>query len=127
VKPYNCTTCGKSFSQKGHLREHIVTVHEGKKRFKCSSCDVSFKQRHSLKKHICIDKIQENSNQVFNCTFCDTSFKNDMNLKSHQCDKNHEGKKLYDCNFCDATFIDSDTLTKVRSMSFYSDFILILS
>ena len=65
-----------------------------------------------MKKHICIDKIQENSNELSNCTICDTSFENDVKLKSHQCSKVHEGKKSYDCNFCDATFIDSDTLTK---------------
>ena len=31
--------CVKGFSRKGHLNEHIVSVHEGKRPHKCSVCD----------------------------------------------------------------------------------------
>ena len=49
---YECDSCGKSFSEKGKLKRHIHTVHEGHKDYKCESCEKYFTEAGSLKKHI---------------------------------------------------------------------------
>ena len=32
VKPFNCSLCPSTFTQRGNLLRHIATIHEGKKR-----------------------------------------------------------------------------------------------
>ena len=51
-KDHKCDSCGKSFSQQGHLKRHIHTVHEGRKDLKCESCDKSFTRATTLKQHV---------------------------------------------------------------------------
>ena len=38
-KPFLCSTCDASFTQKPDLKEHMESVHEGKKSFLCNTCD----------------------------------------------------------------------------------------
>ena len=47
-----CGSCGKSFSERGKLKKHIHTVHEGHKDYKCESCGKSFSTSGDLKRHI---------------------------------------------------------------------------
>ena len=51
-KPFKCNICDVSFKQKGHLKGHLESVHEGKKPFKCNICEVSFARKEQLNKHI---------------------------------------------------------------------------
>ena len=52
VKNHKCDSCGKSFSEAGHLKGHINEVHNGQKDHKCDSCGKSFSQPGHLKTHI---------------------------------------------------------------------------
>ena len=52
-KDNKCGSCDRSFSQAGHLKTHIYTIHKGHKDHKCESCGKSFSEAGSLKKHIC--------------------------------------------------------------------------
>ena len=36
--------CDKIFSEKGTLKKHISSVHEGNKPFKCNDCGTAFSQ-----------------------------------------------------------------------------------
>ena len=47
---YACKECDKSYAQAQTLRNHVKTVHEGK-RYDCDACEKSFMQPKSLKHH----------------------------------------------------------------------------
>ena len=44
--------CEAKFSLKHHLKGHIASTHEGKKRFNCVNCDASFSRKSNLNGHI---------------------------------------------------------------------------
>ena len=46
-----CFHCGKSFTRKDRVKQHIHTVHEGRKDFICTKCNKSFTAAKTLKKH----------------------------------------------------------------------------
>ena len=93
-KPYKCSLCDNSFSQKSNLKMHIDSVHEGKKPYKCSLCGNSFSRKEHLKIHI--DSVHEGK-KPYKCSFCEKSFSHKGSLKRH-IDSFHEGKKPYKCS-----------------------------
>ncbi len=49
--PFDCTTCGRRFTQKGNLTVHMHT-HTGKQPFACTICDRKLTRKDSLTKHM---------------------------------------------------------------------------
>ena len=41
-KHHKCDSCGKEYSQTGHLNRHINAIHNSQKDHKCDSCGKSF-------------------------------------------------------------------------------------
>ena len=66
-KSHKCTICDYKTSRKGHLNQHIKSVHEGNKPHKCSICDSSFSQKGHLKRHI---QSVHGGNKPHKCTIC---------------------------------------------------------
>ena len=36
------------------MKNHVASVHEGKKPFKCESCDYRFAQKSDMKRHVAL-------------------------------------------------------------------------
>ena len=51
MKPYTCSTGNKSFTQAGHLKQHMM-IHSGVKPFTCDICDKAFCRRDHLNQHM---------------------------------------------------------------------------
>ena len=49
---HKCSICDYTPSQKGYLKTHIRTVHEGIKPHKCLICAYTASQKVHLKRHI---------------------------------------------------------------------------
>ncbi|XP_040065856.1 gastrula zinc finger protein XlCGF49.1-like [Ixodes scapularis] len=49
--PFVCSTCGKGFTQQGHLARHR-RVHTGERPYVCSECGKGFTQNHVLIRHV---------------------------------------------------------------------------
>ncbi|XP_024070704.1 DNA-binding protein Ikaros isoform X9 [Terrapene carolina triunguis] len=50
-RPFHCTQCGASFTQKGNLLRHIK-LHSGEKPFKCHLCNYACRRRDALTGHL---------------------------------------------------------------------------
>ena len=80
--------------QKGSLKRHIKSVHEGIKPFKCHICQYKSALKSGLKRHII--SVHEGKKQV-HCTFCNIGLSTKQKLKHHN-SKFHEGAKPFQCN-----------------------------
>ena len=107
-KEYKCETCGKSFSQKGGLKRHNYTAHEGHKDFKCDSCGKLFSSAQNLKTHI--HAIHE-GHKDYNCVICGKSFSQAGHLKSHL-HSVHVGLKEHKCEHCGKSFSQPGVLKR---------------
>jgi uncharacterized Zn-finger protein len=68
-----CEDCGKTFSKKDHLQDHVAVLHVGSKA--CLICNKTFKDEHELKKHrkACRSK----------CDICNKQFYSKRNKDAH--------------------------------------------
>ena len=51
INPFKCKLCPKSYRVNGHLKEHIILVHEDKRPFKCDLCNTTCKLKKILTRH----------------------------------------------------------------------------
>ena len=93
-QPINCPDCEKQFSQKGTMRIHHKSVHQGVE-YPCSQCDFKAKDKGYLKKHV--KSQHEGQNNC--CSQCDYKTNTKVKLMYH-IQSIHEAIK-YSCNHCD--------------------------
>ncbi|XP_068111807.1 oocyte zinc finger protein XlCOF8.4-like [Hyperolius riggenbachi] len=96
-KPYSCSECGKSYSQKPLLNRHQKT-HTGERGYSCSECGKSFSQGHYLMLHQRI----HTGEKPFTCSECGKCFFRNDHLIRHR--RVHTGEKPYTCSVCGKSF-----------------------
>ena len=88
---YSCNQCDKTFTLQGHLKRHILTVHEGVK-YPCNQCDKTFTQQQHLKMHL----VSVHEGVKFACDKCEAKF----TLKGNIYLTNHLNKIFMSCTAC---------------------------
>uniref|UniRef100_A0A0C9QG01 ZNF235_3 protein n=1 Tax=Fopius arisanus TaxID=64838 RepID=A0A0C9QG01_9HYME len=98
VKSWPCETCGKRYSSRNLLDEHVNT-HIGVRPYICETCGKDFASKYTFKAHV---KTHEVRPRPFECTQCSKTFLSQQNLNQHE--KTHLGVKEYVCHQCGKAF-----------------------
>jgi hypothetical protein len=84
LKPHVCDYegCNAAFAQKGHLKRHKDSSHNGVLRFACTyeGCDVRCSTQQNLDRHVAT----HTGERPYACTRCDERFTQDVHRKSHE-------------------------------------------
>ena len=106
-KPFQCDQCNKQYSRKDNLKQHIDTVHEGKKSvFACDHCNKQYSQKGHLNQHIA----SVHDGKKFDCDQCNKQFYYKTHLNRHIASV-HDGKKS-ECDQCNKQFLDKGNLKR---------------
>lgn len=97
LKPYCCSTCGKSYRQISLLNLHRKR-HTGEARYSCEDCGKLFTTSGNLKRH----QLVHSGEKPFHCEYCERAFSDPTakmrHLETHDTDKGHK------CQHCDKKF-----------------------
>lgn len=79
MRPFACSTCGKTFTQLGNLNKHIA-LHTGERPFVCAYCDKGFVDSSALKRHA----LKHTVERMLECSTCGKWFQHLSDLQSHE-------------------------------------------
>ncbi|XP_039617950.1 zinc finger protein OZF-like [Polypterus senegalus] len=102
-KPYCCSECGKQFSRKNMLEIHN-RIHTGERPYCCSECGKSFPRKNDLQKH----SRTHTGEKPYYCSDCGKRFTQISYLRIHA--RIHTGEKPYHCSECGKQFSRADVL-----------------
>ncbi|XP_066994648.2 zinc finger protein 543 isoform X2 [Anabrus simplex] len=97
-KLWTCETCGKRYSSRNLLDEHINT-HTGVRPYICEVCGKDFASKYTYKAHT---KTHEVRPRPFSCQECGKTFLSAQNLAQHE--RTHTGMRNYVCDQCGKAF-----------------------
>lgn len=80
TRALGCEFCGKLFTGRHKLREHIRRKHATEKEFSCKVCGKEFATLLAVQSHMKI----KHSEQEFKCGFCERSYSSDQSRRFHE-------------------------------------------
>lgn len=100
IKPFACTEpgCGRKFTIRPDLNDHIRKSHTGERPFHCTECDKRFLTGSVYYQHRLIHR----GDRRYACQQCEKRFYRADALKNHV--RIHSGEKPYRCPVCERCF-----------------------
>ena len=116
-KNFKCNSCGKGFSFKHNLKNHLQKVHSVKGLAKCDVCEEEFNHYKDLLKHkkMLHPKIEKLGSNVhakagnYVCNICDANFKSKTGHRYH-IKTLHNTIKNFECKDCGQKFAQTHIL-----------------
>ncbi|KAM9325118.1 gastrula zinc finger protein XlCGF66.1-like [Gastrophryne carolinensis] len=96
-KAHACSVCGRCYAHKSQLASHLRS-HTSGKWFSCPECGICFGHKISLVRHQRIHTKEE----TFSCSDCGRCFTQKSHLVDHR--RTHTGEKPYSCSQCGKRF-----------------------
>ncbi|XP_075698162.1 uncharacterized protein LOC142663421 [Rhinoderma darwinii] len=96
-KPFSCTECTSSFSNKYYLRMHMG-IHTLENVFPCSECGKVLTNANHLESHMKV----HTGEKPYKCSECGKCFLSTGNLQAHY--RFHTGERPFPCSECHKTF-----------------------
>jgi len=90
-----CKDCGKAYSTKGSLAQHVHHYHRHPNAYSCKVCGKTFNRKDFLVKH---EKTHTNDRE-FQCKHCDKAFKTNASLSAHV-NGSHNETRRFVCDYC---------------------------
>ncbi|GAB0091252.1 hypothetical protein DMENIID0001_060700 [Sergentomyia squamirostris] len=114
---FSCGVCGKIYSNKPNLKNHVEKIHMGLKicKIQCTLCDMKFRDHAARKVHIYKYHLKK---PLFNCQLCQKEFYQKSVYQTHVM-VHHSFEKLFNCTICDKAFA-LDSRRKVHE-AFHSE------
>ena len=100
-----CTFCGKAFTKKANLEQH-VTLHTGEKKYQCVHCEKRFRSHSVYQNHLRAHL----GKKEFVCQYCGKAFMQKSHLSRHTA--THTGERKHSCPVCAKTFIEPGDVRK---------------
>uniref|UniRef100_A0A0K2U717 Uncharacterized protein n=1 Tax=Lepeophtheirus salmonis TaxID=72036 RepID=A0A0K2U717_LEPSM len=94
-----CAECGKQFTNRSALTQHMKVSHASSCPYKCEVCNATFTRRESYEQH----SHDKNKPRNFLCTICGKTFGRRSIRDFHE--KAHDAEKKYQCAYCPKKFL----------------------
>lgn len=97
-KAHSCSICGKSYSTRKLMNQHISCEHINEQLLECKVCESRFASIVKLRSHV----RWHGTERRYNCDLCEKAFKTANNLRDHE--KVHTGDRPFQCSICSLRF-----------------------
>jgi len=106
--PYRCTECGKIFSKKCNLKNHMGLHSTSERKYRCFDCQETFAWKSSLNRHR--ERVHVGGDRVeYSCNWCEKRYKVISILNDHV-KRDHFHERKHKCDLCEKAFFKVNDL-----------------